>query len=229
MWVYFSGDNLKNIYGYILVDNLEPEIALDSITLPKTKEIQLGKTLKLTPTFSPSNTTNKIVTWTSSDETVATVDNAGNITPKKIGSTIITVASEDGKKKATCTVTVTQTTSNASNSSSSNDSNNSNNSSSSGNSNNQTNSNASSNANSSNNANSNNQENSLNGSSSNNKINSEQSSSSNQASNQTSKDNTVASSKLPNTGAKAGIVLIIGLLITASFFAYHKYNKLKGI
>ena len=229
MWVYFSGDNLKNIYGYILVDNLEPEIALDSITLPKTKEIQLGKTLKLTPTFSPSNTTNKIVTWTSSDETVATVDNAGNITPKKIGSTIITVASEDGKKKATCTVTVTQTTSNASNSSSSNDSNNSNNSSSSGNSNNQTNSNASSNANSSNNANSNNQENSLNGSSSNNKINSEQSSSSNQASNQTSKDNTVASSKLPNTGAKAGIVLIIVFLITASFFAYHKYNKLKGI
>ena len=74
--------------------------------MPKTAEVELGKTLKLTPTFNPVNTTNKIVTWTSSDETVATVNNAGNITPKKIGSTIITVTSQEGNKKATCTVTV---------------------------------------------------------------------------------------------------------------------------
>lgn len=107
LWVYFSGNNLKPLYGYILVDNLEPEIALDSISLPKTKTVELGKTLTLTPTFNPSNATNKIVTWTSSDETVATVDNAGKITPKKVGSTIITVTSQDGNKKATCTVTVT--------------------------------------------------------------------------------------------------------------------------
>lgn len=106
MWIYLAGNNIKNLYGYILVDNLEPEIALDSITLPKTAEVELGKTLKLTPTFNPVNTTNKIVTWTSSDETVATVNNAGNITPKKIGSTIITVTSQEGNKKATCTVTV---------------------------------------------------------------------------------------------------------------------------
>lgn len=106
MWIYLAGNNIKNLYGYILVDNLEPEIALDSITLPKVAEVELGKELKLTPEFTPENTTNKIVTWTSSDETVAIVDNAGNITPKKIGSTIITVESQDGKKKATCTVTV---------------------------------------------------------------------------------------------------------------------------
>lgn len=106
MWIYVTGSHVKSLYGYILVDNLAPEIALDSISLPKTQEVELGKTLKLTPIFSPINTTNKIVTWTSSDETVATVDNAGNITPKKIGSTIITVTSQDGKKKATCTVTV---------------------------------------------------------------------------------------------------------------------------
>lgn len=107
MWVYFSGNNLKNIYGYILVDNLQPEIAVEGISLPATKTIKLGETLTLTPTFNPSNATNKIVTWTSSDETVATVDNAGKITPKKVGSTIITVTSQDGNKKATCTVTVT--------------------------------------------------------------------------------------------------------------------------
>lgn len=108
MWLYFSADNLKNMYGYILVDNLQPEIELESITLPSTKTIELDKILTLTPTFNPSNATNKIVTWSSSDETVATVDNAGKITPKKVGSTIITVISQDGNKKATCTVTVTK-------------------------------------------------------------------------------------------------------------------------
>lgn len=112
LWVYFSGNNIKNVYGYILVDNLQPDVALESISLPKTKTVKLGETLTLSPTFNPSTATNKIVTWTSSDETVATIDNAGKITPKKLGSTIITVVSQDGNKKATCTVTVTATSSN---------------------------------------------------------------------------------------------------------------------
>ena len=112
MWVYFSGDNLKNIYGYILVDNLEADIALEGISLPSTKTVKLGETLTLTPTFNPNNTTNKIVTWSSSDESVATIDNGGKITPKKIGSTIITATSQEGNKKATCTVTVVKTSNN---------------------------------------------------------------------------------------------------------------------
>lgn len=108
MWLYFSGTNIKPVYGYILVDNLQPEIKLESISLPATLEVPLGSTRTLDVTFKPSNATNKIVTWTSSDESVATVDNAGKITPKKLGSTIITVTSQDGNKKATCTVTVTE-------------------------------------------------------------------------------------------------------------------------
>ena len=72
----------------------------------------MGKTLILTPTFNPTNATNKIVTWSSSNESVATVDNAGKVTPKKVGSTIITVTSQDGNKKATCTVTVVETSNN---------------------------------------------------------------------------------------------------------------------
>lgn len=108
MWVYFSGNNIKNVYGYILVDNLQPTISLESISLPKTEKVAIGKTITLTPTFNPAGATNKIVTWTSSDETVATVDNGGKITPKKLGSTIITAVSQDGNKKATCTVTVVE-------------------------------------------------------------------------------------------------------------------------
>ena len=109
MWIYLAGNNVKNAYGYILVDNLADEIALTSISLPSTKEVELGKTLTLTPTFNPSNTTDKTVTWTSSDESVATVNNSGVVTPKKVGSTIITVTSNQGKKTAKCTVTVKNT------------------------------------------------------------------------------------------------------------------------
>lgn len=106
LWVYVQPTNAKSLYGYILVDNLEEKIALTSISLPSTKEVELGKTLTLTPTFNPSNTTDKTVTWTSSDESVATVNSNGVVTPKKVGSTIITVTSNQGKKTARCTVTV---------------------------------------------------------------------------------------------------------------------------
>lgn len=87
-------------------------VAVVSISLPSTKTVELGKTITLQPTFNPTNATNKIVTWDSSDKTVATVDNAGKVTPKKVGSTIITVTTQDGNKKATCTVTVTDSLSN---------------------------------------------------------------------------------------------------------------------
>jgi len=108
LWIYFSGANLKPLYGYILVDNLQPDIAVESISLPTTKTVELGKTLTLTPTVNPEAATNKNVTWKSSDETVATVDNTGKVTPKKVGSTNITVTTQDGNKTATCKVTVTE-------------------------------------------------------------------------------------------------------------------------
>lgn len=111
MWIYFSGSNIKDIYGCILVDNLQSDISLASVSLPSTAKVEMGKTLTLTPTYNPTTATNKILTWSSSDENVATVDNSGKITPKKVGSTIITIVSKDGNKKATCTVTVTQASS----------------------------------------------------------------------------------------------------------------------
>ena len=76
-------------------------IALDR----ETASIGTGETLTLTPIFSPETATNKNVTWSSSDKTIATVEN-GIVTPFKKGTTTITVTTEDGGFSASCVVTV---------------------------------------------------------------------------------------------------------------------------
>ena len=60
-----------------------------------------GYVLKLKPTFT--GTKESDITWTSSDETVATVDQNGNVTSVAPGKTIITARAADGLE-ATCIV-----------------------------------------------------------------------------------------------------------------------------
>lgn len=70
--------------------------------------LEAGASKQLTATIEPENATNKSVTWSSSDPSVATVDDSGNITAHKAGTTTITVTTADGNNKTdTCTVTVT--------------------------------------------------------------------------------------------------------------------------
>ena len=63
----------------------------------------------LTATVSPSVATNKIVTWASSNSSVATVvgtDNTATVTAVGVGEAIITVTTNDGGKTATCVIHV---------------------------------------------------------------------------------------------------------------------------
>ena len=69
--------------------------------------IEVGETVKLTATVSPSDATNKSVTWASSNQAIATVDAAGLVTGKSAGTAIITVTTEDGSKTDSIAVTVT--------------------------------------------------------------------------------------------------------------------------
>jgi uncharacterized protein YjdB len=79
------------------------------VTLDKTSvELTEGDVTVLTATVTPSNASNKNVYWTSSDQSVATVDNTGKVTAVKRGTALITVTTEDGNKTATCTITVTK-------------------------------------------------------------------------------------------------------------------------
>ena len=79
-------------------------VAVTGITLNQTSAtIGIGETLTLTYTITPENATNKTVTWTSSDETVATVEN-GVIKAIKAGEATITAKA--GDKTSTCAVTV---------------------------------------------------------------------------------------------------------------------------
>ncbi len=68
--------------------------------------ISIGATVDLNETVSPSNATNKSVTWSSSNNNVATVSSSGLVTAVAAGSATITVTTVSGSKTATCGVTV---------------------------------------------------------------------------------------------------------------------------
>lgn len=80
-------------------------IDVSNITLSDdTLSLNKGETNTLTATVSPDNATDKTVTWTSSDETVATVDTEGKVTAVKGGTA--TIKATAGAKSAECVVTV---------------------------------------------------------------------------------------------------------------------------
>ena len=82
-------------------------VAVTGVSVDATASVNVGETTILTATVSPANATNKNVTWTSSDEAIATVDANGVVTGVAAGEVTITVTSvEDNTKTATCTVTV---------------------------------------------------------------------------------------------------------------------------
>lgn len=72
----------------------------------KETNILVGKKASIDYTITPEAIENKNVTWTSSDETVATVSKDGIVTAIKEGTANITVTTEQDSKKATIKVNV---------------------------------------------------------------------------------------------------------------------------
>ena len=83
-------------------------VGVTGVTLSKTTlTLAAGKSETLAATIRPSGSTEKGVTWKSSDTSIATVDANGKVTGVKAGTATITVTTDDGGYTATCSVTVT--------------------------------------------------------------------------------------------------------------------------
>ncbi len=92
-------------------DNTPPAVDPTVVTgvgvNPKAEAILVeGGHVQLNAIVLPVTATNKNVTWTSSNPTVATVDATGCVTAVGNGVAIITVTTEEGNFTATCTITV---------------------------------------------------------------------------------------------------------------------------
>lgn len=74
---------------------------------PATATINVGETQQLTATVLPANASNRNVTWSSSDPTVATVSALGLVSGLRAGTTVITVRTVDGGRTAASNISVT--------------------------------------------------------------------------------------------------------------------------
>ena len=90
-----------------------PYVNVTGVTLAQTEGVlTVGETLTLTATIAPANATDKSVTWTSSDASVATVDANGVVTARGLGTATITATATNGTADTsddlttTCAVTV---------------------------------------------------------------------------------------------------------------------------
>ncbi|MBR0310660.1 MAG: Ig-like domain-containing protein [Paludibacteraceae bacterium] len=72
-----------------------------------TADMKVGEQKTLVATVAPDNATNKSVTWSTSDETLATVTSEGQVSALKAGTVTITVTTADGAKTAECVITIT--------------------------------------------------------------------------------------------------------------------------
>ena len=80
-------------------------IPVSSVTLNKTElELKIGDSETLVATVGPDNATDKSVTWSSSNASVATVDQNGKITAIAVGEASITAKA--GEKTAECLVKI---------------------------------------------------------------------------------------------------------------------------
>lgn len=88
-------------------DDDDKNVPVAGVSFDKTNfSMSKGTRERLEVKISPADATNKSIVWSSSDETIATIDR-GVITTLEKGKTIITAKSADGGQIATCELTVT--------------------------------------------------------------------------------------------------------------------------
>ncbi len=101
--VSYNFSNVDNTFsGTVTIDLSVTGVALSS----KNSTLKVGETLPLTATVLPNAAIDKSLTWTSSNEKIATVDPNGLVTAVGEGTATITVKTNDGGFIATSNITV---------------------------------------------------------------------------------------------------------------------------
>lgn len=106
LWIKAYKKNSKVGYGLILVDNLGTNVSLEGISLSSSYDIKVGEEKKLNLEYTPTQASNREVTWKSEDESIATIDKEGRVKGIKTGSVKIVATSKERNKKATTVVNV---------------------------------------------------------------------------------------------------------------------------
>ena len=112
-WYWDSGNYPKlNMGAEEFPFPFEPQvIPVTGVTVaPKTLTLTVGENHTLVATVAPSDATNKNVSWSSNNTSVATVNASGVVTAAAAGTATITVTTVDGDRTDTCEVTVTSGT-----------------------------------------------------------------------------------------------------------------------
>ncbi len=98
-----------NLTATCVVTVTSSDVSVTGVTLDKaTFEGKVGQTIQLTATVTPTNATNKNVTWVSSNASVATVSSTGLVTLVAEGTAEISVKTIDGNFTAKCAITVSK-------------------------------------------------------------------------------------------------------------------------
>ena len=98
--------DVLSAYNTALEAQVEVTLVTGVSVAPAQATIRVGNTTTIKAIITPDDATEKAVTWTSSDDTVATVDSNGVVTGVKVGTATITATTMDGSFTATCEVNV---------------------------------------------------------------------------------------------------------------------------
>lgn len=106
-----DGDNFFNTSKFddlLFLAGTPATIAVSKLQLDiQELSIDPAKTKKIIATVSPINASNKNVTWTSANTSIATVDQNGLVSALTPGQSVVTAKTVDGNLQAVCAVTVT--------------------------------------------------------------------------------------------------------------------------
>jgi uncharacterized protein YjdB len=91
----------------VVVNVKSGPVAVTGVSVtPTSATVGVGKTQQLTAAVAPANADDTSVSWSSSNESVATVDSNGLVTGVAEGDATITVTTTDGSYTATCAISV---------------------------------------------------------------------------------------------------------------------------